>query len=233
MYAYELPNKRLQASTRLHPSSRQSKFPLLPCIDNLCSASPSPEFTAVYLTQQYYPPSSYRSMDWKSLKVFRISSIKASRVTLGKTESITTVERRESNFSEIFSVCGPDIATPATIGLGTITEQDPLPSTEQLQALYKLTVMDRTRNKTPFIDLVQSSKNHRNIVIFIRHFFCPVRSAAPKWKTKRNADTSYRTASDMSGLWPRSCRQRCWNEWIRQPLSQSLDAGIQFSSKTT
>lgn len=171
-------------------------------------------------------------MDWKSLKVFRISPIKTSAVTLGKAASITTVERRDSNLSDIFSVCGPDIPVPATIGLGTIAEQDPLPSVEQLQALYRLTVMDRTRNKTPFIDLVQSSRNRRKIVIFIRHFFCPVRYSALNWKTKAIADSGCRTASDMSGLWPRSCRQTYWNKWIRQPHSQSSDVAIQFSSKT-
>ncbi|KEQ63501.1 uncharacterized protein M437DRAFT_46712 [Aureobasidium melanogenum CBS 110374] len=94
-------------------------------------------------------------------------------VILKPAENAITIERRESNLSEIFGICGPEPAAQPVIGLDTIAEQDPLPSTQELQALYKLTVMDRTRNKTPFIDLVQSSGNRRNIVIFIRHFFCP------------------------------------------------------------
>lgn len=100
-------------------------------------------------------------------------------VTLKPAENAITIERRESNLSEIFGICGPEPAAQPVIGLDTIAEQDSLPSTQELQALYKLTIMDRTRNKTPFIDLVQSSGNRRNIVIFIRHFFCPVRSFMP------------------------------------------------------
>lgn len=97
----------------------------------------------------------------------------ATTVTLKTAENVITISRRGSALSEIYSICGPDTAPQATIGLDTIAEQDPLPSTEQMRALYKLTVMDRTRNKTPFIDLVQSSRTRRNIVVFIRHFFCP------------------------------------------------------------
>ncbi|KAG9659280.1 hypothetical protein KCU95_g11406, partial [Aureobasidium melanogenum] len=112
-------------------------------------------------------------MDWKSLKGFRMSLFSSYAVTLKPAENTITIERRGSNLSEIFGICGPDTAAQPVIGLGTIAEQDPLPSTQELQALYKLNVMDRTRNKTPFLDLVQSSKNRRNIVVFIRHFFCP------------------------------------------------------------
>ncbi|KAG9950864.1 hypothetical protein KCU85_g3256, partial [Aureobasidium melanogenum] len=112
-------------------------------------------------------------MDWKSLKSFRMSLFGSYAVTLKPAENAITIERRESNLSEIFGICGPEPAAQPVIGLDTIAEQDSLPSTQELQALYKLTIMDRTRNKTPFIDLVQSSGNRRNIVIFIRHFFCP------------------------------------------------------------
>lgn len=118
-------------------------------------------------------------MDWKSLKSFRMSLFGSYAVTLKPAENAITIERRESNLSEIFGICGPEPAAQPVIGLDTIAEQDSLPSTQELQALYKLTIMDRTRNKTPFIDLVQSSGNRRNIVIFIRHFFCPVRSFMP------------------------------------------------------
>lgn len=114
-------------------------------------------------------------MDWKSLKAFKVSLMSATTVTLKTAENVITISRRGSALSEIYSICGPDTAPQATIGLDTIAEQDPLPSTEQMRALYKLTVMDRTRNKTPFIDLVQSSRTRRKIVVFIRHFFCPVR----------------------------------------------------------
>ncbi|KAG9567843.1 hypothetical protein KCU71_g3560, partial [Aureobasidium melanogenum] len=112
-------------------------------------------------------------MDRKSLKALRMSLFGSYAVTLKPAENAITIERRGSNLSEIFGVCGPDTAAQSTIGLGTIAEQDPLPSTEELQALYKLNVMDWTRNKTPFLDLVKSNKNRRNIVVFIRHFFCP------------------------------------------------------------
>jgi hypothetical protein len=63
---------------------------------------------------------------------------------------------------------------PAPIGLDTIDEQGLLPSDDDLDALFKLNLMDRTRVKTPFADIVRSSGHRRNIVIFIRHFFCPV-----------------------------------------------------------
>ncbi|CAD0110380.1 unnamed protein product [Aureobasidium uvarum] len=112
-------------------------------------------------------------MDWKPVKVFRMLSSNASALTLEKAESLIAYGRRGSALSEIFSVCGPDTPAAAVIGLGTIVEQDPIPTPEELEALYKMVLMDRTRNKTPFGDLVRASGNRRNIVIFIRHFFCP------------------------------------------------------------
>lgn len=172
-------------------------------------------------------------MDWKSLKGFRMSLFSSYAVTLKPAENTITIERRGSNLSEIFGICGPDTAAQPVIGLGTIAEQDPLPSTQELQALYKLNVMDRTRNKTPFLDLVQSSKNRRNIVVFIRHFFCPVRSSASRRETRANANISHRTALDTSELWQMSYRQKSWNRWTRQPLSQSSDVAIRSSSKIT
>ncbi|KEQ77809.1 hypothetical protein M436DRAFT_32015, partial [Aureobasidium namibiae CBS 147.97] len=48
-----------------------------------------------------------------------------------------------------------------------------LPSEDELEALYKLELMDRTRVRTPFADLVRSNGSTRNIIVFIRHFFCP------------------------------------------------------------
>ncbi|KAI4739905.1 hypothetical protein E4T50_09646 [Aureobasidium sp. EXF-12298] len=90
----------------------------------------------------------FNIMEWKNVKVFKLSS--AFRAS---AESLVTIGRRGSNLSEIFGVCGPDNVVPAPIGLGTIEEKDPLPTDEELEALYKLSLMDRTRVKTPFADL--------------------------------------------------------------------------------
>jgi len=109
----------------------------------------------------------FNILEWKSVKVFKIAAFKAS------TESLRSIGRRGSNLSEIFGVCGPEAVVPAPIGLGTIDEKDPLPTLEELETLLKLNLMDRTRVKTPFADIVRSTGNQRNIVIFIRHFFCP------------------------------------------------------------
>lgn len=107
--------------------------------------------------------------DWKNVKVFKLTS--AFRAS---AESLVTIGRRGSNLSEIFGICGPDNFVAPPKGLGTIEEKDPLPSDAQLEALYKAELMDRTRVKTPFADLVRSNGNTRNIIVFIRHFFCPV-----------------------------------------------------------
>lgn len=164
----------------------------------------------------------FNIMEWKSVKVFKIAAFKAS------TESLRSIGRRGSNLSEIFGVCGPETIMPAPIGLGTIDEKDPLPTPEELEALLKLNLMDRTRVKTPFADIVRSSGNRRNIVIFIRHFFCPVRTLHYSVKARMNADTEHRTALVMSRLWPTRCPQRSWRKWIRQLPSQSLVVVTQF-----
>lgn len=109
--------------------------------------------------------------EWKNVKVFKLSS--AFRAS---AESLVSYGRRGSNLSEIFGICGPDNFVPPPKGLGTIDEKDPLPSDAELETLYKLELMDRTRVRTPFADLVRSNGNTRSIVVFIRHFFCPVRS---------------------------------------------------------
>lgn len=170
----------------------------------------------------------FNIMEWKNVKVFKLSS--AFRAS---AESLVTIGRRGSNLSEIFGVCGPDNVVPAPIGLGTIEEKDPLPTDEELEALYKLNLMDRTRVKTPFADLVRSNGSQRNIIVFIRHFFCPVRILYRVQRRKTLADTRHRTASDTSRPWPTRCRRRSWHRWTRRPPLQSSAAETQFSSKTT
>lgn len=107
----------------------------------------------------------------KSIQAFGKNLRKDSVASLATVGSFGNI-RRQSRLSEIFGVCGP---TPAGgLDLDTIAEQDPLPTPEAMDDLLKLVILDRNRNKTPFVDLVKSTSHHRNIVIFIRHFFCPV-----------------------------------------------------------
>ncbi|KAF4554867.1 Hypothetical protein D9617_3g019360 [Elsinoe fawcettii] len=47
-----------------------------------------------------------------------------------------------------------------------------MPSEALLNELYKVQVMDKTRRKVPFKDLVRSKDNRRHVVVFVRHFFC-------------------------------------------------------------
>lgn len=113
-----------------------------------------------------------KSSDWrKSLQVFGVQLRKASVASLGSVGTFAN-GRRASRLSEIFGVCGP--APAADANLDTIAEQDPLPTKKAMDELLNLVVMDKTRNKTPFADLVKSTRQRRNVVIFIRHFFCPV-----------------------------------------------------------
>ncbi|KAG8626264.1 hypothetical protein KVT40_005209 [Elsinoe batatas] len=49
-----------------------------------------------------------------------------------------------------------------------------MPSESLLNELYKTQVMDKTRRKIPFKDLVRSKENRRHIVVFTRHLFCPM-----------------------------------------------------------
>ncbi|KAF2153890.1 hypothetical protein K461DRAFT_292591 [Myriangium duriaei CBS 260.36] len=47
-----------------------------------------------------------------------------------------------------------------------------LPTGDELEDLYKVQVVSKTREKVMFKDLTQSKDHRRHIVIFIRHFFC-------------------------------------------------------------
>jgi hypothetical protein len=146
----------------MSPSPQLEVFTFLP--------SPAPESSTSlpYTMKQSTTMSIFNIMDWKSVKVFKVAAFKAS------TDSLRSIGRRGSNISDIFGVCGPETIMPAPIGLDTIDEQGLLPSDDDLDALFKLNLMDRTRVKIPFADIVRSSGHRRNIVIFIRHFFCPV-----------------------------------------------------------
>ncbi|GAB7353832.1 hypothetical protein MBLNU459_g4202t3 [Dothideomycetes sp. NU459] len=110
------------------------------------------------------------STKFKSIQVFKF---KLRNDSVASLDTIQTSRsgRRQSRLSEIFGLNG---AAPVINGdLEPIVEQDPLPTTEEMEELMKLSVLDRNRNKTPFVDLVRPNLKKRNIVIFIRHFFCP------------------------------------------------------------
>ncbi|PNS16643.1 hypothetical protein CAC42_4607 [Sphaceloma murrayae] len=47
-----------------------------------------------------------------------------------------------------------------------------MPSESLLNDLYKVQIMDKTRRKVPFKDLVRSKDHRRHVVVFVRHFFC-------------------------------------------------------------
>lgn len=49
-----------------------------------------------------------------------------------------------------------------------------MPSDSLMSDLYKVQVMDKTRRKVPFKDLIKSKDHRRHIVVFVRHFFCGV-----------------------------------------------------------
>ena len=55
---------------------------------------------------------------------------------------------------------------------------DKLPSTEVLDAIYELDVVDKEKQAVKFRTLVQETQSRRNLVIFIRHFFCGVSMGA-------------------------------------------------------
>jgi len=57
---------------------------------------------------------------------------------------------------------------------GSDDEFQEKPSQSDLSELFKMIVLDKNRNKTPFKKLIQSTPGQRNIVVFIRHFFCCV-----------------------------------------------------------
>lgn len=122
----------------------------------------------------------WKNMEWKTLGLKRGSLLKlrfgthnASQASVVSQNS-TGSKRRFSRLSVIFGM-NDETQDDATNGLDTIAEQDPAPSDEEMEELYKSTVLDKNRIRTPFVSLVRETEQRRTIVIFIRHFFCGVR----------------------------------------------------------
>jgi len=55
-----------------------------------------------------------------------------------------------------------------------LPKQSQMPSEAQLNELYALKVRDKDDKEVPFSSLVKGTAESRNVIIWIRHFFCGV-----------------------------------------------------------
>lgn len=91
-----------------------------------------------------------------------------------------------------------------------------IPSEKVLEQIYTLPVQDENKKKMPFKDLITGAKDgeHRNIVIFVRHFFCGVGPPSLANLSSNLTKLPYRCARNTFVQWQ---RHRLYDQKLLQP----------------